>query len=75
MLVDATVALFLKHNIAFRETIGSQTLLIFPELINLKRPPEHDAGLVDDITYFVSGATENVYAALVVLLGYTNLFK
>jgi hypothetical protein len=74
VLIDATIALFLKHNIAFRETLGSRTLLIFPELINLRRPTEEDSALVDDISYLVSGATENVYAALVVLLGYTNMF-
>jgi GTPase SAR1 family protein/Tol biopolymer transport system component len=74
-LIDAAATLLLQHNTCFRETNESATYLIFPELINQKRPkidegfePEYDA------TYSVAGDIANVYAALVVLLGYTNVF-
>ncbi|MFO1112821.1 MAG: TIR domain-containing protein [Rhodospirillales bacterium] len=76
LLIDAVVAIFLNHNLCFRETLGSKTLLIFPALINQKKvelqPTTH---LIDDVSYIVSGAIENVYAALVVLMGYTNTFS
>ena len=74
VLVDAPVVLFLEHNLCFRESVGSRALLIFPELINRKRPPSEGTALVDDVSYTVQGAVANVYAALVVLLGYTNTF-
>jgi small GTP-binding protein len=74
VLLDAATVLFLEHNLCFRETIGEQTLLIFPALINQKRPQLDDAEKVDDYSYRVSGAVEHVYAALVVQLGYTNTF-
>jgi hypothetical protein len=75
VLLDAAVVLFLEHNICFRESVGSRKLLIFPELINRKRPQSEGTALVDDISYTVKGAVTNVYAALVVLLGYTNTFS
>jgi hypothetical protein len=43
-------------------------------LINLKKPPEEDMATEDGVTYTVSGPTENVFASLVVLLGYTHTF-
>ena len=48
--------------------------LVFPELINLKRPLEKDAATEDGASYTVTGPTENVFASLVVLLGYTHTF-
>jgi hypothetical protein len=49
--------------------------LIFPELINQKRPAiDEPHRLIDGAFYTVSGAVENVYATLVVLLGSTNTF-
>ena len=75
ILLDATTVLFLEHNICFREILGSRTLLVFPELINLKKLHTSDEiRTVDDVSYTVTGSVENVYAALVVLLGYTNTF-
>jgi small GTP-binding protein len=74
VLLDAAVVLFIEHNLCFRETLGAQTLLIFPALINQKRPQMEEAETVDDYSYRVTGAVENVYAALVVQLGYTNTF-
>jgi small GTP-binding protein len=73
-LLDAATALFLKHNLCFRETFNEQTFLVFPSLINEKRPRLEDLATADDVSYRVTGAVENVYAALVVLLGYTNTF-
>jgi WD40 repeat protein len=75
VLLDAAVVLFLEHNLCFRETLGAQALLIFPELINRKRPATEGAALADDVSYTVKGVVANVYAALVVLLGYTNTFS
>jgi Ras family/TIR domain/WD domain, G-beta repeat len=76
VLLDAATVLFLEHNICFREALGQRTFLIFPELINQKKPPIPDElTKEDDVSYTLLGAVENVYAALAVLLGYTTLFS
>ncbi len=77
VLLDSAVALFLEHNVCFRETdpLTTRAYLVFPELINLKKPLLDDEPAVEDgVAYTVSGAVENVYASLVVLLGYTHTF-
>jgi GTPase SAR1 family protein len=77
ILLDSAALLFLKHNICFRETdpLGGKSYLVFPELINLKKPVLDDEKPTEDgMAYTVSGAVENVYASLVVLLGYTQTF-
>lgn len=74
ILLDAAAILFIEHNVCFRETLGRETFLIFPSLINQNRPPIEDVPIAEGTAYTVSGATENVYASLVVLLGYTNTF-
>ena len=49
--------------------------LVFPELINLKRPLDDDGQPVEDgVAYTAGGAVENVYASLEVLMGYTQTF-
>lgn len=70
------VLLFLEHNVCLRETdpLRMEPYLIFPELINLKKPPEAELAIEDGVAYTVSGPTENVFASLVVLLGYTHTF-
>jgi small GTP-binding protein len=74
-LLDAATTLFLEHNTCFREPHETMTFLIFPELINQKKPRmEEDVARQDDVSYAVSGDVGNAYAALVVLLGYTNVF-
>jgi small GTP-binding protein len=73
-LLDAAILRFLTHNICFRETLGEETLLIFPGLIKQKRPLQDDLQATDDISYVVRGRVENLYASLVVLLGYTPSF-
>jgi len=73
-LLDAAILRFLEHNICFRETLNDETLLIFPGLIKQKRPLEDDLPVIDDISYVVRGRVENLYASLVVLLGYTPSF-
>jgi GTPase SAR1 family protein len=77
ILLDAAALLFLEHNVCFRETdpLGGQSYLVFPELINLKKPLEDEQPTTDGVAYTVSGAVENVYASLVVLLGYTQTFN
>ncbi len=74
ILLDAAILRFLQHNICFRETLGDETLLIFPGLIKQKRPLQDDMPATDDISYVVRGRVENLYASLVVLLGYTPSF-
>jgi len=74
ILLDAAILRFLAHNICFRETLGDENLLIFPGLIKQKRPLQDDLPSTDDISYVVRGRVENLYASLVVLLGYTPSF-
>ena len=76
ILLDSAALLFLEYNVCFRETdpLGGQSYLVFPELINLKKPLEDEQPTDDGVAYTVSGAVENVYASLVVLLGYTQTF-
>lgn len=74
VLLDAATTLFIEHNVCFRETLGADTFLIFPSLINQNKPPIDDGRTFDGTAYTATGATENVYASLVVLLGYTNTF-
>jgi hypothetical protein len=74
ILLDAAILRFLQHNICFRETLNEETLLIFPALIKQKRPLQDDLPADDDISYVVRGRVENLYASLVVLLGYTPSF-
>jgi len=78
VLLDAATSLFLKHNVCFREIdpLTSKTYLVFPELIHLRRP-DGDGGTPteDAISYGVRGAVANLYASLVVLIGYTPVFS
>lgn len=77
ILLDSGAVLFLEHNLCFRETdpLNGRAYLVFPELINLKKPLiEDDAPTEDGVAYTVSGAVENVFASLVVLMGYTQTF-
>jgi hypothetical protein len=76
VLLDSAALLFLEHNVCFRETdpLRMVPYLVFPELINLKKPPEEEKATEDGVAYTVSGPTENVFASLVVLLGYTHTF-
>jgi TIR domain len=75
-MLDAATSLFLNRNLCFRETtLGRRTFLVFPALIKQKRPNIEAAETKEDAAYRITGAVENVYAALVVLLGYTNTFS
>ncbi len=77
VLLDSATALFLNQNICFREPfVGTSkpSLLVFPSLINEKRPKTGEAKTEDNASYKISGSIENVYAAMVVLLGYTDNF-
>lgn len=77
ILLDSVAVLFLEHNVCFRETnpLNNLAYLVFPELINMKKPlVADDIQVEDDIAYTVNGAIENVYASLVVLMGYTQTF-
>ena len=76
VLLDATTLLFLEHKLCFRETdpLSFHPYLVFPAMINLKKPAEDEAATEEGVAYTVSGPTENVLASLVVLLGYTHTF-
>lgn len=77
ILLDSAIVMFLAHSVCFRETdpLTARSYLVFPELINLKKPVVADEQPIDEgVAYTVSGAVENVYASLVVLLGYTSTF-
>jgi len=76
ILLNAATELFLDRNICFRESVDNQTFLIFPSLI-ADRPPRmiEDTELIEDVTYVVTGLIENLYPALVVLLGYAPSFQ
>jgi hypothetical protein len=76
VLLDSAALLFLEHNVCFRETdpLRVEPYLVFPELINLKKPLDKDAAKEDGASYTITGPTENVFASLVVLLGYTHTF-
>jgi small GTP-binding protein len=75
VLLDAAVALFIEKNLCLRDTEGAQNLLIFPSLINQKRPLVENFEQVEGTSFTVSGPVEHVYPMMVVRLGYTNLFK
>lgn len=77
VLLDSAAVLFLEHNVCFREIdpLNTRTYLVFPELINLKRPAiDGEKPLEEGVSHTVTGSVENVYASLVVLLGYTHMF-
>ncbi len=77
MLLDSATTLFLKQNICFRETLhgaNRRSLLVFPSLINEKRPKTSELETEEDVSYRISGSVENVYPSMVVLLGYTENF-
>ena len=44
VLLDSAALLFLEHNVCFRDTdpLRNEPYLVFPELINLKKPPEDE---------------------------------
>jgi WD40 repeat protein len=77
VLLDAAAVMFLEHSVCFRESdpLSSRAYLVFPELINLRKPVLDDEQPVEEgVAYTVRGAVQNVYASLVVLLGYTSQF-
>ncbi|MEK6263044.1 MAG: Rab family GTPase, partial [Planctomycetota bacterium] len=77
LLLDATITAFLENRLSyrcFRESWGEAKLLIFPELMKLKKPERDDLATEEGVSYAVTGATENTFAGVVVLLGYTNAF-
>ncbi len=77
VLLDSATLLFVKQNICFRESLDGalkRSLLVFPSLINEKRPKISNIITEDDVSYGVAGFVENVYASMVVLLGYTENF-
>lgn len=77
LLLDCAVAMFLSHNVCFRsvDPLSNRSYLVFPELINRPRPSlEDDVAVEEAISYAVTGATENLYASVAVVLGYTSTF-
>jgi WD40 repeat protein len=77
LLLDSAVAMFLSRNVCFRsaDPLSRRTYLVFPNLINLRRPVYGDDLPVEEaVSYGISGPTENLYASVVVILGYTSTF-
>lgn len=74
ILIDAAITILIERNVCFRTRIGNKMLLVFPALINQKRPLIFNKEFVEGTSFIVTGAVENIYAELVVLLGYTNTF-
>ncbi|MEM9089172.1 MAG: TIR domain-containing protein [Cyanobacteria bacterium P01_F01_bin.53] len=74
-LLDAAATLFLEHSLCFRETIKGKTFLVFPSLINQKRPVSQSIEMIDDVSYIISGSIETIYSTLAVQLGYTQEFE
>ena len=76
ILLDSAALLFLEHNVCFRETdLLSRSLPRLPGTHQSEETAVDDEQPVEDgVAYTVSGAVENVYASLVVLMGYTQTF-
>ncbi|HLM54995.1 MAG TPA: TIR domain-containing protein [Pyrinomonadaceae bacterium] len=76
VLLNSVALLFLERNVCFRETDpqGEKSYLVFPELINQKRPLADEEPTEEGPAYVVSGAVENLFASLTILLGYTQTF-
>lgn len=77
LLLDGTVTAFLANRLSyrcFRESWAEMSLLVFPDLMNVRKPEREDLVTEEGPSYILTGATENTFAGLVVLLGYTNLF-
>jgi GTPase SAR1 family protein len=74
IMLDVIVSLCLQRTLCFRELVNDRSHLVFPSLINERRPYAIDAHTIDDVSYIVKGSVDTVYASLVVQLGYTNLF-
>ncbi|MGD8585378.1 MAG: hypothetical protein PVH65_11190 [Chloroflexota bacterium] len=72
ILLDSAVYRFVEHNICFRDTVNSKAVLIFPGEIREKRPQQNDGLTVENVSYVIRGATENLFASLVVKLGYSE---
>lgn len=76
LLVQSVRVAFVEGRLAVRcqrELVGATRLLVFPELVTLKRPLEPDAlETLDGVAYIVKGDVENLFAVLVVSIGYTN---
>ena len=75
-LIETAIAMFLQRNLCFREIIGSDQLLIFPSLIHGPVPILTQTAVLEvGCSYSLSGDVDQIFAMVVVLLGYTNTFK
>jgi small GTP-binding protein len=74
ILVDCVTTLFLRHNLCFRQVIDEAAFFVFPSLINEMRPRLESIETDEGASYIVSGNLEHLYASMVVLLGYTDVF-
>lgn len=75
ILTYFAVNALLRGNICFREVVRSETLLVFPSLINQRPKPSDGDDFREDGLYVITGATENLYAYIVVMLRYTDMFS
>lgn len=73
ILREAATMLLLEHHVCFREKSETNSLLIFPSLINQRRSYQKNLETYDDISYRVKGAVQNIYASMVVQLSYAQM--
>ncbi len=74
LLLEAALLRLEAHRIFFRQHFDGVNLLVFPQLINQKRPLAYKGEMHDDIAYRIQGASDQIYASLVVSLNMTRLF-
>nr|VFK26502.1 MAG: GTPase SAR1 family protein [Candidatus Kentron sp. MB] len=71
IVLTATVELLIGHDLGFRE----MGYLVFPSQISVTRVPPTEIHPRTEVAYRFSGATETIYASLVVRLNYTDYFQ
>ena len=74
LLTLASLDLLKRHRVYFVEHFEQQNLLIFPAMMNQKRPLVTITDVEDDISFRVMGDVEPIFASLVVLLNFTGLY-
>jgi hypothetical protein len=70
LLRHAIISLFVENHLCFREFFKDRNLLIFPSLINEKKP-YHEHDLREDVGYRLEDDSEALFASLVVQMTYS----
>ena len=66
VLLDSAALLFLEHHVCFRETdpLRMEPYLVFPELINLKKPPDQEQATEEGVGASLRGRAEDQAAGV-----------